>query len=129
MKMSSVTPLVVLGVALAGVSVLGQARGGTPQTDKVTPVNTGANPYRVIRDWAHIDGRAWGGSNGVAISPDDGTMAISEYSANRMLYYSFQNGPNPACTRCVKDPSHTTFFFDTAGRSVRRQILRDRRRS
>src|SRR5579875_2330956 len=53
--------------------------------------------------------------NGIAVSPDDGTLAIADYSANRMLYYTFQNGPNPACTRCVKDPSHTTFFFDTVG--------------
>jgi hypothetical protein len=29
-----------------------QQRGGTPQTDKVAAVNTGANPYRAILDWA-----------------------------------------------------------------------------
>jgi hypothetical protein len=32
-----------------------QQRGGTVQTDKVQPVNSGANPYRVIRDWAHSE--------------------------------------------------------------------------
>lgn len=49
-----------------------QQRGGTPQTDKVAPVNSGANPYRVIRDWAQLDleARPWGGSNGVAIDRD-----------------------------------------------------------
>ena len=31
-----------------------QQRGGTPQTDTVQPVNSGANPYRVIRDWAQL---------------------------------------------------------------------------
>ena len=53
--------------------------------------------------------------NGIAVSPDDGTLAVADYAANRMLYYSFQNGPNAACTMCVKDPSHTTFFFATTG--------------
>jgi gluconolactonase len=53
--------------------------------------------------------------NGIAVSPDDGTLAVADYAANRMLYYSFQNGPNAACTLCVKDPSHTTFFFATTG--------------
>ena len=59
---------VAIGVTLQGTRLLGQARGGTAQTDRVQPVNSGPNPYRVIRDWAHIDGRAWGGSNGVAIA-------------------------------------------------------------
>ena len=35
--------------------------------------------------------------------------------ANRMLYYSFLRGPNAACSQCATDPSHTTFFFATAG--------------
>ena len=53
--------------------------------------------------------------NGIAVSPNDGTLAVADYASNRMLYYSFQTGPNAACTLCVKDPSHTTFFFATAG--------------
>ena len=57
----------VFVLSAASVSLFAQARGGTPTTDTVTPVNSGANPYRVIRDWAKID-RAWGGSNGVAIA-------------------------------------------------------------
>src|SRR4051812_2898244 len=53
---SAVTALVV-GVALGTLTphLRAQARGGTPQTDQVTPVNTGANPYRVIRDWARFN--------------------------------------------------------------------------
>jgi len=49
-----------------------QQRGGTAQTDKVPPVNTGANPYRAILDWAKFSSeqRPWGGSNGVAIDRD-----------------------------------------------------------
>ncbi len=53
--------------------------------------------------------------NGIAVSPDDATLAVADYAANRMLYYSFLNGPNPACTRCAKDPGHQTFFFATTG--------------
>ena len=37
-----------------------QQRGGTAQTDKVQPVNSGANPYRVIRDWARARSRRHG---------------------------------------------------------------------
>ena len=38
----------------------------------IPPVNTGANPYRIIRDWAQltIEKRPWGGSNGVAVERD-----------------------------------------------------------
>jgi len=45
-----------------GSSVQTQQRGGTAQTDKVVPINSGANPYRVIRDWARLDleARPWG---------------------------------------------------------------------
>ena len=45
---------------------------GPAQAQDVAPVNSGANPYRVIRDWAqlNLEGRPWGGSNGVAIDRD-----------------------------------------------------------
>ncbi|HXJ02408.1 MAG TPA: hypothetical protein VNH44_14390, partial [Micropepsaceae bacterium] len=35
---------------------------GTSQTRDAKPVNSGANPYRVIRDWAQItsEKRPWG---------------------------------------------------------------------
>ena len=64
--------IVALAVGLQEPRALAQQRGGTPQTDKVQPVNSGANPYRVIRDWAQLtsEGRPWGGSNGVAIDRD-----------------------------------------------------------
>src|SRR5438552_2670670 len=64
----------VVCLVLRGSTFEAQARGGTPQTDKIQAVNSGANPYRVIRDWAHIEGRAWGGSNGVAIDRDGKTV-------------------------------------------------------
>ena len=56
----------------AAVAVgLVMAAGRAPAQD-VAPVNSGANPYRVIRDWAQLtlEKRPWGGSNGVAVDRD-----------------------------------------------------------
>ncbi len=50
---SAFIALIVLGIAASPVHA--QQRGGTPETDKVAPVNTGANPYSVIRDWAQLN--------------------------------------------------------------------------
>ena len=63
-------------VCALGAAVYAQQRGGTPQTDKQPPVNSGANPYRVVRDWAqlNLENRPWGGSNGVAIDRDGRTV-------------------------------------------------------
>ena len=105
-----VTALVAVGlVALQGSSVQGQQRGGTPQTDKVPPVNSGANPYRVIRDWAqlNLEGRPWGGSNGVAIDRDGKTVwATDRCSA----------GTTPGCVGSNANPVH---HFDASGKEIR----------
>src|SRR3974390_2762382 len=85
------------GLALRGSSLQAQARGGTPQTDKVTPVNSGSNHYRVIRDWAHIDGRPWGGSNGVAIDRDGKTVWATDRCSP---------GPTPGCFGTNANPIH-----------------------
>ena len=63
---------IVVSVTAQGSSVQAQQRGGTAQTDEVRPINSGANPYRVIRDWAQLtlEKRPWGGSNGVAVDRD-----------------------------------------------------------
>ena len=53
--------------------------------------------------------------NGIAVSPDDSTLAVADYASNRMLYYSFLTGPRPACSQCGTDASHTTFCFATEG--------------
>src|SRR3982751_5876167 len=76
MKIRPLAVTLTLGLTLIAANGYAQARGGTPQTDKVTPVNSGSSPvtYRVMRDWAKIDGRAWGGSNGVAIDKDGRTV-------------------------------------------------------
>jgi len=87
--------------------VYAQARGGTPQTDKVQPVNTGANPYRVIRDWAHIDGRAWGGSNGVAIDKDGRTVWATDRCSP---------GTTPGCANTSVNPVH---HFDESGKEIK----------
>ena len=107
MKVPSIASLVVAFIALAGVTVLAQARGGTPQTDKVQPVNSGANPYRVIRDWGKIEGREWGGSNGVAIDKDGKTVwAVDRCSP----------GTTPGCAGTNVNPVH---HFDESGKEIR----------
>jgi len=99
--------LIACCVSLTGSSVYAQARGGTPQTDKVQPVNTGANPYRVIRDWAHIDGRAWGGSNGVAIDKDGRTVWATDRCSP---------GTTPGCANTSVNPVH---HFDESGKEIK----------
>ena len=99
--------IVIAGVALRGSTIQAQARGGTPQTDKVAPVNGGANPYRVIRDWAHIDGRPWGGSNGVAIDRDGRTVWATDRCSP---------GPTPGCFGTNANPVH---HFDESGKEIR----------
>jgi len=100
--------LVVVCVALQGSGVQGQQRGGTPQTDKVQPVNSGSNPYRVIRNWAQEpEGRPWGGSNGVAIDRDGKSVwATDRCSA----------GTTPGCFGSRANPVHK---FDESGKEIR----------
>jgi DNA-binding beta-propeller fold protein YncE len=96
-------------MALLGTSVVTQQRGGTPQTDNVQPVNSGANPYRIIRDWAQLnsEGRPWGGSNGVAIDRDGKSVwAVDRCSP----------GTAPGCLGSKANPVH---LFDESGKEVR----------
>src|SRR5258708_16228835 len=53
--------------------------------------------------------------NGIAVSPDNNTLAIGDFASNRVLYYSFLRGPAPACAQCPRDPSNTTFRGARAG--------------
>ncbi len=101
--------LVLVCVALQGTSVWTQQRGGTAETDRVQPVNSGANPYRVIRDWAQFttEGRPWGGSNGVAVDRDGRSVwAVDRCSP----------GTTPGCVGSKGNPVH---LFDESGREVR----------
>src|SRR5439155_861904 len=93
-------------LALRGSTLQAQARGGTPQTDKIQAVNSGANPYRVVREWAHIVGRAWGGSNGVAIDRDGKTVWATDRCSP---------GPVPGCLGTKVNPVH---HFDESGKEI-----------
>jgi DNA-binding beta-propeller fold protein YncE len=100
--------LIIASVALQGSSLQGQQRGGTPQTDKVQPINSGSNPYHAIRDWAHIEGREWGGSNGVAIDRDGKTVWATDRCSP---------GTTPGCLGNNKaNPVH---HFDESGKEIR----------
>jgi DNA-binding beta-propeller fold protein YncE len=104
------TPLiVVVWVALQGTSVQTQQRGGTPQTDNVQSVNSGLNPYRVIRDWAqlNLEGRPWGGSNGVAIDRDGKSVWATDRCSP---------GTAPGCLGAKANPVH---HFDESGKEIR----------
>jgi DNA-binding beta-propeller fold protein YncE len=86
-----------------------QQRGGTAQTDKVLPANSGANPYRAIRDWARFtsEKRPWGGSNGVAIDRDGRSLwAVDRCSP----------GTAPGCVGSKGNPVH---LFDASGTEIR----------
>jgi DNA-binding beta-propeller fold protein YncE len=96
-------------LALAAALVQAQQRGGTPETDKLPPVNTGANPYKVIRDWAQFttEARPWGGSNGVAIDRDGRSVwAVDRCSP----------GTTPGCLGSKVNPVH---HFDANGKEIR----------
>jgi DNA-binding beta-propeller fold protein YncE len=103
MRASRTIPLLILAIP---VVLFAQARGGTPQTGKVTPVNSGSDPYVVMRDWARIPDRPWGGSNGVAIDKDGRTVwATDRCSA----------GTTPGCLGTRVNPVH---HFDESGKEI-----------
>jgi DNA-binding beta-propeller fold protein YncE len=106
---SSFTLLISASMVLTGASLLGQQRGGTPQTDRVAPVNAGSNPYRVIRDWAQltVEARPWGGSNGVAIDRDGKSVWATDRCSP---------GTTPGCLGTKVNPVH---FFDDSGKEIR----------
>ena len=104
----STAALAIVWVMAQAPDVQTQQQGGTPQTDKVQPVNSGANPYRVIRDWARLDreARAWGGSNGVAIDRDGKTVWATDRCSP---------GTTPGCLGTSANPVH---HFDESGKEL-----------
>jgi DNA-binding beta-propeller fold protein YncE len=99
--------MAVLWVAMPGTVIEAQQRGGTAQTDKVQPVNSGANPYTVMRDWAHLnEQRLWGGSNGVAIDRDGKTVWATDRCSP---------GATPGCLGTKANPVH---HFDASGKEI-----------
>jgi len=101
--------MLVLWAAAPGAGIYAQQRGGTPRTDRVQPVNSGANPYRVIRDWAvlTLEKRPWGGSNGVAIDRDGKSIWATDRCSP---------GTTPGCLGTPANPVH---LFDETGKEVR----------
>ena len=105
----SMVVIAAVGIALLATSAHTQQRGGTAETDRVQPVNSGSNPYRVIRDWAqlNVEARPWGGSNGVAIDPDGRSVwAVDRCSP----------GTTPGC---VDSPGNPVHHFDESGNEIR----------
>jgi sugar lactone lactonase YvrE len=100
---------VVLCLALLGARVLTQQRGGTAQTDRVQPVNSGANPYWAVLDWAqlNLERRPWGGSNGVAIDRDGKTVWATDRCSP---------GTRPGC---LGNPGNPIHHFDENGKEIR----------
>src|SRR6266478_1810818 len=47
--------------------------------------------------------------NGIAVSPDNGTLAIGDCTAGRMLYAAFATGPTMGNPGATPDPLHLTF--------------------
>ena len=109
-RVSLIALIAVALVAVQGTNVqTQQRRGGTAQTESQEPVNSGANPYRVIRDWAQFttEDREWGGSNGVAIDQDGRSVwAVDRCSP----------GTTPGCLGSEANPVH---LFDESGREVK----------
>jgi DNA-binding beta-propeller fold protein YncE len=106
-SLTSLTGLMAICAVLCRTSVHAQERGGTAQTDKVQPVNGGANPYRVIRDWAKIEGRPWGGSNGVAVDVDGKSVWATDRCSP---------GTAPGCLGTKANPVHK---FDESGKEIK----------
>jgi hypothetical protein len=94
----------------AAAVVAGMAMDGGPaQAQDVAPVNKGANPYRVIQNWAqlNVEGRPWGGSNGVAIDKDGRSVWATDRCSP---------GIAPGCLGTKANPVH---LFDSSGKEVR----------
>ena len=69
-------------------------------------MNSGANPYKVIREWGKLPDRPWGGSNGVAIDRDGRSVwAVDRCSP----------GTTPGCLGTKANPVHK---FDESGKEV-----------
>ena len=103
MSVSGFTRLWLTALLVAWVAL----QGGGVYTQDVQPVNSGDNPYRVIRDWGTPpEGRPWGGSNGVAIDPD----GVSVWATDRC-----SGGTRPGCLGSDAHPIHK---FDASGKRV-----------
>ncbi len=101
--------LAAAAIAATVMAAVAAEPSGTPETRSVPAVNSGANPYRVIRDWAQltIEKRPWGGSNGVAIDRDGKTVWATDRCSP---------GTVPGCLGTKANPIH---HFDENGKEIR----------
>ena len=68
----------------AAIVVWVALQGGSVRTQDVQPVNSGANPYRTIRNWGMVpEGRPWGGANGVDIDRDGTSVWVADRCGTR----------------------------------------------
>ncbi|MEA2988106.1 MAG: hypothetical protein QOG83_817 [Alphaproteobacteria bacterium] len=105
MSMSAFARAWSAAVVIAGMAMA----GGEAQAQDIAPVNSGANPYRVVRDWAQLtqEKRPWGGSNGVAIDKDGRTVWATDRCSP---------GTAPGCLGSKANPVH---HFDESGKEIR----------
>ena len=101
--------VVVAASSAHRTSVQAQQRAGTAETEKIQPVNSGPNPYRVIRDWAQLtlEKRPWGGSNGVAVDRDGKSVWATDRCSP---------GTAPGCLGTKANPVH---LFDETGKEIK----------
>ena len=60
-------------------------QGGGVHTQEIQPVNSGANPYRTIRNWGMVpEGRPWGAANGVDIDRDGKSVWVADRCGTRV---------------------------------------------
>ncbi len=97
------------GWIAAAVVVGSPSRQGHAQAPDIAPINSGADPYRVIRDWGQLtlEKRPWGGSNGVAIDRDGRSVWATDRCSPGVM---------PGCLGTKANPIH---HFDEAGREIR----------
>jgi hypothetical protein len=90
-------------LARAWLAVAAEAPG-----QDIALVNSGANPYRVIRDWAQLtlEKRPWGGSNGVDVDRDGKTVWATDRCSP---------GTVPGCLGSKANPIH---HFDQSGKEL-----------
>src|SRR4051794_14608244 len=53
--------------------------------------------------------------NGIAVSPDNGTLVVGDCTAGRMIYATFATGPTLGTPGATPDPLHLTFSGVRAG--------------
>jgi DNA-binding beta-propeller fold protein YncE len=103
--------VVLAATALQRGDAQGLQRGGTPETDRVQPVNDAPqpHPYRIVRDFAQLtrEQRPWGGTNAVDVDRDGKTIWVTDRCTLPI---------SPGCLGTNFNPVH---HFDEQGREIK----------